>query len=206
MFSREIETDFLEEIAQYNVRQRRPEAKSCALLVIDMQQFFCPVAAPIMGNVLSTIDTCRSAGMGIIFTRHGHRDVDLDGGMLSQWWGDCIEYGTSEWELIKELCPAETDDVLDKNRYSAFFGTGLDEILKSRDIDQLIITGVLTNCCCETTARDGFVRDYRIFFVADGTATVNTELHLSSLKNLAYGFAHVLSAEQLGKHLKSQTP
>ena len=204
MSSTETGTDFLKKISQYNVRQRWPRPETCAVLVIDMQQFFLPVATPIIENVLSTIGACRSAGMQIIFTRHGHRNVSQDGGMLSKWWGDCIQYGTSEWELIKRLSPAKTDKILDKNRYSAFFGTRLDEILKSRAIDQLIITGVLTNCCCETTARDGFVRDYRIFFVSDGTATVNTDLHLSSLKNLAYGFAHVLSTEQLSRHLEAQ--
>ena len=86
--------------------------------------------------------------------------------MLSQWWGDYIEYGSKDWQLIKGLSQQSTHAVLDKNRYSAFFGTGLDESLRSRNIDQLIVTGVLTNCCCETTARDGFVHDYRMFLVS----------------------------------------
>jgi len=121
--------------------------------------------------------------------------------MLSEWWGDLIEYGTKDWELIKSLKPPDTDGVIDKNRYSVFHGTGLDESLKSRKIDELIITGVMTNCCCETTARDAFVRDYRVFFVSDATATINDELHIASLKNLAFGFAHVVSAEQLCRYL-----
>lgn len=193
--------DYLNEINQYNIRQAWPKPGRCALLVIDMQQYFLSMATPILGNVLSIIETCRSKGVRIIFTRHGHKDVSEDGGMLAEWWGDLIEYGSKDWELIKSLEPPDTDGIIDKNRYSVFNGTGLDDSLKSRKIDELIITGVMTNCCCETTARDAFVRDYRVFFVSDATATVNDELHIASLKNLAFGFAHILSTEQLCHYL-----
>lgn len=117
--------------------------------------------------------------------------------MLARWWGDLIIYGTDEWEQIKELSPKSAEPIIDKTRYSAFYGTNLDEWLHQNAIEDLIITGVLTNCCCETTARDAFVRDYRVFFVADGTATVNEELHLASLKNLVFGFVHVVDAGSL---------
>lgn len=193
--------DYLNEINQYNIRQAWPKPGRCALLVIDMQQYFLSMATPILGNVLSVIETCRSSGVRIIFTRHGHKDISEDGGMLAEWWGDLIEYGSKDWELIKSLEPPDTDGTIDKNRYSVFNGTGLDDSLRSRKIDELIITGVMTNCCCETTARDAFVRDYRVFFVSDATATVNDELHIASLKNLAFGFAHIISTEQLCHYL-----
>lgn len=198
---KEMGSDFLKEISSYNVRRALPKPGKCALVVIDMQQYFLPLASHIVGNVLSIIEACRSKGIRVIFTRHGHKDISKDGGMLSKWWGDCIMYGSSEWELIKGLGPQDTDGLLDKNRYSAFFGTELDESLRSRGIEELIVTGVMTNCCCETTARDGFIRDYRIFFVSDATATVDEELHVASLKNLAYGFAHILSTEELRSHI-----
>ncbi len=197
-------SDYLNEIDQYNIRQALPKPGRCALLVIDMQQYFLSIATPILGNVLSIIEACRSRGIRIIFTKHGHREVSKNGGMLSEWWGDLIEYGTKDWELIKSLKPPDTDGVIDKDRYSVFHGTGLDESLKSRKIDELIITGVMTNCCCETTARDAFVRDYRVFFASDATATVNDELHIASLKNLAFGFAHIVSTEQLCRYLSNK--
>jgi|SRR6056297_292958 len=190
-------TDFLSEIAAYNIREARPGPSKCTLLVIDMQQYFQSIASPILGNVTSIIDACRSRDMRIIFTRHGHEDISKDGGMLDQWWGDYIQYGSKDWELIKTLQPLDNDAILDKKRYNAFHGTSLDESLKSNGIEEVVITGVLTNCCCETTARDAFVRDYRVFFVSDATATVNDELHLATLKNLAFGFAHVMSTEQI---------
>jgi len=193
--------DYLSEIEQYNIRQAWPKPDRCALLVIDMQQYFLSIATPILGNILSVIEACRSVGIRTIFTRHGHKDVSKNGGMLAAWWGDLIEYGSKDWELINALKPSNADGIIDKNRYSVFHGTGLDESLKSRKIDELIITGVMTNCCCETTARDAFVRDYRVFFVSDTTATANDELHIASLKNLAFGFAHIISSKQLCRFL-----
>jgi isochorismate hydrolase len=192
----------LNDIRNYNTRPAWPRQGKCALLIIDMQNYFLPMASPILGNVLSIVEACRSKKVKTIFTRHGHRDIEKDGGMLVEWWGDCILFGTREWEIVDSLTPSETDPVIDKSRYSAFFGTGLDELLKTGGIEELIITGVMTNCCCETTARDAFVRDYRVFFVSDATATVNEELHLATLKNMAFAVAHVLDTESLCRYLE----
>jgi len=117
--------------------------------------------------------------------------------MLGRWWGDLILYGSAECELIDGLSLQVSDTIIDKNRYSAFLGTELDSLLQNTGIEDLIITGVLTNCCCETTARDAFMRDYRVFFVADATAAPTEELHLASLKNLAYGFAYIVTTRDL---------
>jgi nicotinamidase-related amidase len=117
-----------------------------------MQEYFLQMASPIIGNVLALIESCRSKGIKIIYTRHGHKNPDDDGGMLLSWWGKVIQYGTSKWNLIKAINPLDTEPIIDKNRYSAFMGTPLEEILKYRKIEDLIITGVMTNCCCETTA------------------------------------------------------
>ena len=195
-------TDYLKEISNYNIREARPKPSKCALLVIDMQRYFESVASPIIGKVLSIIESCRSRNMRIIFTRHGHEDLSKDGGMLAEWWGDSIRYGSVDWELMESLQPESSDAIIDKKRYNAFHGTNLDESLRSIRIEELIVTGVLTNCCCETTAREAFVRDYRVFFASDATATVNDELHLATLKNMAFGFAHVLSTNQISDRLK----
>lgn len=199
--------DYLEQIQGYNVRQAWPSAEKTAILVIDVQEYFRTMVEPIMENILALIETGRKKGVKILFTRHGHSDPSSDGGMLGKWWGDLIECGTPGWELIGELNLSENEPVIDKNRYSAFFGTDLDDRLRGFGIKNLIICGVMTNCCCETTARDAFVRDYRVFFAADATATANRELHLASLKNLAFGFAHIVSTEQICRHFgKSSMP
>jgi nicotinamidase-related amidase len=191
----------LDQIKNYNTRRAMPMVKKAALLVIDMQHYFHGLVAPILDNVLSLIDACRAAQVKIVFTRHGVRDPENDGGMLATWWDDLILYGSEAWELDRELKPKSSDLIIDKNRYSAFQGTDLDDWLHKNGVEDLIISGVMTNLCCETTARDAFGLDYRVFFVADATATMNEELHLATLKNLAYGFSYILDAQNLCSHL-----
>ncbi len=192
-----MNNDYLKEIARYNVRTQPIKPGQCALLVIDMQNYFDSLTVNIKPNLLKIIDVCRAKGMRIVFTRHGHKDISKDGGMLAKWWDDSVMVGTHGWELMPDFKLGKEDLLIDKNRYSAFFKTGLDEKLRARGITELIITGVITNCCCETTARDAFVRDYRIFFVSDATATANDDLHIATLKTLAYGFAHIVSTGQV---------
>ena len=193
----------MHQVKNYNIRKARPIPGEAALLVIDMQYYFKEMIEPILMNVVSLINVCKTSGVEIFFTRHGHRDPAIDGGMLERWWGDLIHYGSAEWELLKELDSNKNGAIIDKNRYSAFFGTDLDERLKDLGIKDLLICGVMTNCCCETTARDAFIRDYRVFFLSDATATVNVELHLASLKNLAYGFAHIVDTREVCVNLNN---
>ena len=198
-----MQHSYLTQIKDYNIRQAWPTPGKTALLVIDMQYNFNSVAQPIADNVTSLIECFRANKGKILFTRHGHRDPKADGGMLGRWWGDLIRHGSEAWELIDEVHVQASDTIIDKNRYSAFFGTELDDLLKTAGVEDLIITGVLTNCCCETTARDAFMRDYRVFFVADATAAPTEELHMASLRNLAYGFAYIANTKNLCQKLRN---
>jgi nicotinamidase-related amidase len=191
----------LEQIKNYNIRRALPILEKTAMLVIDMQHYFHGLHAPILDNVLSLIEACRTVQLNIVFTRHGVHDPQHDGGMLATWWDDLILHGSEAWQLDKELKPHPSDLIIDKNRYSAFQGTDLNDWLRKNGVEDLIISGVMTNLCCETTARDAFGHDYRVFFVADATATINEELHLATLKNLAYGFSYILDAQGLCSHL-----
>jgi nicotinamidase-related amidase len=160
-----------------------------------MQAFFRAYTPAIIENVLKLIDIFRSSVMPIVFTRHGHKNLKEDGGMLALWWNSLAMYGSPEWELLESIPVNKDDIIIDKNKYSAFWGTGLDDLLRSRNVEEIVITGVLTNCCCQTTARDAFMRDYKVFFVSDATAADNSDLHLASLKNLAFGFAYIVNTE-----------
>ena len=82
--------------------------------------------------------------------------------------------------------------IIQKERYDAFWKTPLDVFLKNEGVEQVIISGVMTHLCCETTARSAFMRDYKVFFTIDGTATYTEELHMASLLNLAHGFAKTI--------------
>ena len=193
----------LKELKPYRERKTRIDLKHAALLVIDMQNYFRRIVQPVLPNILKVIQSCRGRNIPIIFTQHGHTTQARDGGALEEWWGELIIDGTEDWKFIPEITIEAEDKVLPKKRYSAFFETDLDTILRSNGIKDLIISGVMTNLCCETTARDAFMRDYRVFFLLDGTATGRSELHLATLKNLGYGFAYLMTTEELTKMLRS---
>jgi len=192
----------LEELKPYRERKALIDQKHAALLAIDMQNYFDRIAQPVLKNILKAIQSCRQKNVPVIFTQHGHTHPESDGGILGEWWGELIIGGTEDWKFLPEVKIESSDTVLPKKRYSAFFETDLDKILRSRGIRDLIISGVMTNLCCETTARDAFMRDYRVFFLIDGTATGRSELHLATLKNLGFGFAYLITCDELIQTLK----
>nr|ADR83703.1 nicotinamidase [Nicotiana tabacum] len=155
------------------------------------------MAKPILPAINTTIDLCRQASMPVIFTRHRHKSPD-DYGMLYEWLnGDVIRDGTIEAELIPELNRRDADLVVEKHTYSAFRDTSLEENLLEMGITEVIVSGVMTNLCCETTAREAFVRGFRVFFSTDATATSSAELHDATLKNLAYGFTYLVDCKRI---------
>jgi nicotinamidase-related amidase len=93
------------------------------------------------------------------------------------------------------LAPAPSEKVIFKHRYSAFYNTDLETVLRCLRVEDVVVSGIMTNMCCESTARDAYYRDYRVFFLADGTGSVCEEMHLASLLNLAFGFAYVTTSE-----------
>ena len=95
--------------------------------------------------------------------------------------------GTAKAELMPELEKLLEDMVVGKNTYSVFRNTCLEEQQREMGVEEVIVTGVMTNLCCETTAREAFIKGFKVFFSTDATATPDLELHEATLKNLAYG-------------------
>lgn len=167
-----------------------------ALLIIDMQEYFRSLAEPILPNIKKLIHCFRQANVPVIFTRHAHKNPD-EAGMLAKWWEALIIDGTPEAEILPEIKPQPTEKIVYKNRYSAFFQTDLHVYLQKQHIQQLIIGGVVTNLCCETTARDAFVHDYEVFFLKDCTATTSDDFQRATLLNLSFGFAQIVTCQQI---------
>lgn len=183
---------------KYETRSRNPDPKTSLLLVIDVQNYFSSMVNPILPQLLTTIDLCRRSSIPVLFTRHNHKSPP-DYGMLGEWWdNDLVLDGTVEAELMPEIRRlAGQNEVVEKNTYSAFENTGLQERLVEMGVKEVIVTGVMTNLCCETTAREAFVKGFRVFFSTDATATSDLELHEATLKNLAYGFAYLVDCDRL---------
>jgi nicotinamidase-related amidase len=122
---------------------------------------------------------------------------------MGWWWkGMCLE-GSPESEIHESVAPEKNEKVILKHRYSAFYNTDLETILRCLQIEDLLIVGIMTNMCCESTARDAYYRDYRVFLPADATGSINEEMHLASLLNLAFGFAAISTTERLQNDLST---
>ena len=177
-----------------------------ALLVIDMQNFFEPMTKDCLPNVLRLSSFFCENGLTQIFTRHGHTKEELTPPFTNQLvrkWGPegSIAIGTHDFQLIKEIATAHEQaageiPVLLKNTYDAFINTDLDAILKHRKIDRVILTGVMTDCCCDTTGRSAFNRGYETFMISDGTGSANKEQHKAGLKAFGFAFGPVMTTEE----------
>lgn len=196
---------WLNKIQQFNSHEMPLNPQKSALFVIDMQRFFVDSTsssylesgAAVLPNVQQLISAFRKANRPVIYTRHVHHPNDLDSGIMDWWWrGKCIE-GSPESEIHPDLTPLPKEKVVFKHRYSAFYNTDLETVLRCLKIEDIVITGVMTNMCCESTTRDAYYRDFRIFFLADGTGTLNEEMHVASLLNIAYGFAFVTTCDSI---------
>ena len=201
--------EWLGRIAPFNTHRMEMRPASAALLVIDMQRFFLEPDAPgfteggpaILPNVARLVGAFRRAGRPVLFTRHVHRPDRSDAGIMGWWWeGMCLE-GSRESEIHPEVAPLDGEKVIPKHRYSAFHDTDLATVLRCLRIEEVAVCGVMTNLCCETTAREAYMRDHRVFFVADGTGAATEEMHVASLLNLAYGFARVTTAAEVEEML-----
>lgn len=200
---------WLEKIAPFNQHHMVLNKEKAALLIIDMQGFFLDPASPsftcggpaILPTLKRLIDVFRAAGRPVIYTRHVHHPDRLDAGIMEWWWeGMCLE-GSPESEIHGDIRPLPHEKVVLKHRYSAFYNTDLETVLRCLKIEDLVIAGIMTNMCCESTARDAYCRDYRVFFLADATGSINEEMHLASLLNLSFGFAFVTIADVVAEQL-----
>lgn len=173
----------------------------CALLLVDVQNVFAhpdgrsylPAASAIMPNVLALLHAWRRAGECVAFTRHCHRRDERSGSLMS-FWGSTIDCRSRGSQLLDELNPACGEPVFRKSTYDAFHRTGLEDWLRRKDRDQVLVAGLLTHLCVETTVRSAFVRDYQPFVAADATATVSRDIHFASLRSMHHGFATVMAS------------
>lgn len=207
---REKSEQWLKKIEEFNVHKLEPTKDKIALLVIDMQDFFLEPSSPtftcgglaIVQNIKKLITFFRENNMPVIYTQHVHHPDKIDAGIMGWWWeGMCVE-GSPESKIYKELEPRKNEKIIQKHRYSAFYNTDLETILRCQHIEELVITGIMTNMCCESTARDAYYRDYKIFFLADATGSINEDMHLASLMNLAFGFAYVCNTDYIINNIK----
>ena len=155
------------------------DPRSTALLLIDPQReyfdegapMYTPNAEPIREHLVALRQAADRSGAQVVLVRHVFRKDGSDVGRMGDFSQRPVFVdGTPGVELIEEMQPHAGDVVLRKNRYSAFVDTPLRRELAERDIDTVVVTGLMTNYCSVTTARHAHDLDYRVVFVADANA------------------------------------
>ncbi|MCD4774011.1 MAG: isochorismatase family protein [Bacteroidales bacterium] len=183
------------------------KSEKLVLLVTDMQEFFLKPeshafilsADAIINNINLLIKTCEKLDVSVILTQHINNKENA--GMMDVRWSDLI---TEENPLsrISDKIICTDPIVFKKTQYDAFYKTGLENFLRKHNKTQIIICGVMTNLCCETTARSAFVRGFEIFMPIDTTAAYNFDFHLGTIQNLSYGFCQPVLSDEIIEQLK----
>ena len=188
-----------------------------AHVVIDLQNGFMepgapvevPAARDIVGNVNAISAAVRRGGGTNVFLR-----MTVDEASLQSWsnwfryfhtpgstgsFTDSFGRGRHYWTLWPELDVQDGDVTIDKTRFGAFVpgASDLHETLQARGIDTLIVTGTLSNCCCESTARDAMQMNYKLIFVSDANAAMTDAAHNATLDNMCMLFADVRPTDEV---------
>jgi ureidoacrylate peracid hydrolase len=200
--------------------------KTC-LLIVDMTNAFLKAGSPLevargrdlIPKLRKLMGVCRDKGIPVIFTTQAHRQDGSDMGLFAAFQPAMrakriLLEGTEDVEFYEDIQPEKVDIILTKRKFSALLGTELDSMLRSQGIDTIIIGGVATNMCCESTARDARMMDYKVIFLSDGTANRGLpdmgwgaisaeEVQRLVLTTMAYAYAQVLTVEDVIQRLSS---
>ncbi|MFC3704453.1 cysteine hydrolase family protein [Devosia honganensis] len=188
-----------------------------ALLVIDLQEANRPTGAwpvfdysGVIDRSRAVIEAAREAGIQVIYTRHWHARDGSDLLRFEKVGEDgqpthCVEDSDAA-QISPEVASADGDIIIDKTRYSAFFGTRLESVLQRLNIENLMILGVWTEACVETTVNDAVWKGYRVTLVKDAMTTATRTMHKSAILSMAnwlYG-GEIVVAEQAVKLMRGE--
>jgi ureidoacrylate peracid hydrolase len=192
----------------------RCDPRYAALIVVDVQNDFVSpegsagkrgddvgAAIAMIPNLTRLIDQARRVGLTVVYIRTTHSDWTDTASWIyrtSQKSGlsTCRE-GTWGAEFYDGIAPLPSERVVIKHRYSAFINTDLNTVLKARGIQSILVCGVATNVCVETTARDGYMYDYYVTMIDDCSAAYDAKLHMGTLENIRRHFGLVASSHQI---------
>jgi len=200
------------------------DPRRTALLIIDMQELFCQPGAPaevpgsrdIVEPINQLTEQLRLIGVPIVWVLHANSQT----GGRSDWElffnyivADEVREKTREslapgrQQVWSELTVAPSDCKIIKNRYSALIpgSSSLERLLRSLDIDTVLVAGTKTNICCEATARDAMMLDFKVVMVSDCCAALSDDEHRSALENIIQQFGDVMTADEVLDRLRRRS-
>jgi ureidoacrylate peracid hydrolase len=190
------------------------DPKRTALVVIDMQNAFVAPGAPlevagargIVAPINRLAAELRRRGALVIWIAHENRKDGADWTVYYQAFvapgkraavAAALAPGSELQKLWPELQVRDGDLRVPKNRYSAFIRSEFENTLRARGIDTLLIAGTKTNVCCECTARDAMMLDYKVVMLSDCTAALSDDEQRATLENVIQQFGDVLTADEV---------
>lgn len=190
-----------------------------ALLVIDMENDFVAEGGAMevpaarldaLPNIKQLIAVSRTMDVPVIYTTHVLTD-DFDISPLECTYNTRLQRegmrdGTPGVEIYPEIAPRDDEVLIRKHRYDAFYNTSLETVIRnvrgSGVVDTLMITGTVTNVCCESTARSAFMRDFKVAFVDDACGGLDQESHDAACRSIGLVFGRVLMTQQAVAELR----
>jgi len=211
-----VVTRVIERRGREHVYENLDPAKT-ALVVVDMQNAFmlpgvahalCPMAEKIVPNINRLAQAVRETGGTVVWIKTTFKDDALQSWstyfeMVSPQHGakrvEALTAGSKGHQLWDSLEVRAQDLIVEKNRFSAFIqgSSDLAEILRARGLDTILVTGTVTNVCCESTARDAMMLNFKTIMVSDGNAAVTDADHNASLCAFYLTFGDVMSTDML---------
>ena len=194
--------------------KERWDPRWTALLVVDVQNDFVSskgsaakrgedvsAAQAAVPMLIRLIDEARRVGLTVVYIKTTHSEwTDTPSWIYrksQQSALDTCREGTWGAEFYQGISPLPSERVVIKHRYSAFINTDLNTVLKAKGIESVLVAGVATNVCVETTARDAYMYDYYVTMVEDCAAAYDPKLHLSTLENMRRHFGLVATSEEI---------
>ena len=178
-----------------------------ALVNVDIQNCFvesAPDGPVVVESINRLAARCRDAGILVIHTRHVLRadgsNMGVLGELVPKVRDGLLNEGAESAQFHRSLVIDPGDLLLEKPRFGAFHGTDLELTLRSRGIDTIIVSGISTPVCCDTTAREANARDFRVLFLSDATAATGSEapqMQKATLAVLDGLFAQVLTVDEM---------
>lgn len=209
--------DFIEGLPDYTVTR-----DTTALMIIDMQYhaahrdfglgkklkdrgtaelgnyFFDRLEKLVIPNTRRLMDVCREVNIPVIYVRIKSQTFDCrELSWRYKMFKTSCPPGSKDAEILEELAPLPGEIVVDKYTSGVFNSTNIDSILHNMGIDTLIVTGVVTDGCVETSVRGAMDRNYKVLLVADCCAAPNQEAHDFALKHMHRNFALVMNTKEI---------
>jgi ureidoacrylate peracid hydrolase len=205
-----------------------------AVLVVDMQNAFASPggmldlagidvrpARDVIANVALVCDAARRASVPVVYLTIGYPpDLSTAGDVDSpnpqkelalclmrerpELRGKLLTFGTWDFAIVDELAPRQDDTVIVKSRYSGFHGTPLDSVLRGRGVRNLLMAGIASNVCVESTLRDAYFLEYWPVMIADATMPAGSrEIQAATEYNVRTFFGWVAAAEDVATALRA---